>query len=490
MSYIPLQFPPGVYRSGTEYQSKGRYFDANLIRWFEGTMRPMGGWRSRAPSAVTGKARNIITWTANDGDAWIGIGTNTGLYAMSRGGTLTDITPSGFTTGFADATFAGGYGTGLYGVGTYGTPRPDTTTVTAASMWTLDTWGEYLVGVMAYDGKIYEWQLDPMVDAAEIANSPTARAVVVTEERVMMALGADGNPRRVMWSDQEDNTDWTPSSLNQAGDFDLQTSGALLCGKRLRGATLLLTDIDAHVATYAGPPFIYTFQRVGTNCGAASPQAAVVVDGEAYWMGANGFWGFNGYVKPLACEVSDFVFSDINQDQISKVGVFHNSAYGEIWWLYPSASSNEINRYVLWNYREGHWNIGAMVRLSAADRGVLTYPLMMGDDGIVYEHEVGFDYGGATAYATGGPMEIGNGDNVVMCRQLVPDERTAGQVTASFNVRFYPNGPQTSFGPYTMASPTDVRLTGRQIEITYTGVEGEDWRVGVPRLEVVEGGLR
>lgn len=488
---MPLSFPPGVYRNGTEYQSKGRFYDANLVRWFEGTMRPVGGWRPRSASTVTGKGRCIITWTANDGDAWIGIGTNSNLYAMDRGGTLTDITPAGFTPGFADATFAGGYGTGLYGVGTYGTPRADTTTITPASVWTLDTWGEYLVGVMAEDGKIYEWDLNTANDAVQITNSPTARAVVVTSERIMMALGADGNPRRVMWSDQEDNTDWTPSATNQAGDFDLQTSGRLLCGKRLRGVTLLLTDTDAHTATYTGSPFFYSFERIGTNCGGASPQCIAIVDGIAYWMGPNGFWQCNGgYVTPLSCDVSDFVFSNINSDQISKVFAVHNSAFGEVWWFYPSADETEIDRYAAYNYREGHWTIGAMVRLSGADRGVLTYPLMVGDDGVTYEHEVGFEYDGAQPYARTGPMELGEGDNVVMCRRLIPDERTAGQVTASFKVRFYPNAAEQDFGPYTLTSPTDIRFTGRQVEVIYLGAVLDDWRVGVPRLDIVAGGER
>lgn len=487
---IPLSFPPGVYRAGTEYQSKGRYYDANLVRWFEGNLRPVGGWRERSASGVTGKGRALIIWSENLGAVWIAIGTEQGLFAMDRAGTLTDITPSGFTDGDADASFVSGYGTGLYGALTYGTPRPDATTLSPASMWTLDTWGEYLVGCIAADGEIYEWTLDVMTAAAAVANAPTARAIVVTEERFLMALGADGNPRRVQWSDQEDNTEWTAGPTTKAGDFDLQTSGRLMCGRRLRGETLLLTDVDAHTARYSGAPFYYGFQRVGTNCGIASPNAIVAVDGQAFWMGPNGFWSYGGFVERLSCDVADYVFSDINADQISKVHAFHNSAFGEVWWFYPSQSATEIDRYVFWNYRENHWNIGEMVRLSGADRGALAYPLMVGDDGLTYEHEVGFDYGGAIAYARTGPMELGDGDTVVSCRQLIPDERTQGQVTASFKTKFYPNGAESSFGPYTMANPTNIRFTGRQVEVIYTGETDADWRVGIPRIEAVGGGLR
>ena len=45
--YIPLKLPPGIYRNGTQYQSAGRWYDANLVRWYDGTLRPIGGWRKR-----------------------------------------------------------------------------------------------------------------------------------------------------------------------------------------------------------------------------------------------------------------------------------------------------------------------------------------------------------------------------------------------------------------------------------------------------------
>ena len=40
---IKLEIPPGLYKNGTEYQAAGRWTDANLVRWFENTLRPIGG---------------------------------------------------------------------------------------------------------------------------------------------------------------------------------------------------------------------------------------------------------------------------------------------------------------------------------------------------------------------------------------------------------------------------------------------------------------
>ena len=46
MSLIDLNILAGVYRNGTDLQSMGRWRDANLVRWHDGVMRPVGGWRT------------------------------------------------------------------------------------------------------------------------------------------------------------------------------------------------------------------------------------------------------------------------------------------------------------------------------------------------------------------------------------------------------------------------------------------------------------
>jgi hypothetical protein len=493
MALIPLKIPAGVFRNGTEYQSAGRYYDSNLVRWFEGTLRPIGGWRKRSTSQMTGSCRGLITWRDNSADRWIAAGTNSKLYAMNEAGTLKDITPTGFTAGSANAVSKLGYGYSTYGSFAYGVARPDLGSVTPAATWSLDTWGEYLVACSDADGKLYEWQLGfstPTL-AAAITNAPTScAAVMTTAERFVFALGASGNPRKVAWCDQENNTVWTPSTTNQAGDFDLQTVGSLKCGKRVRGLNLLFTDVDVHASSYIGAPYVYSFEKVGSGCGVISSQAVAAIDTAAMWMSRSGFWIYDGYVKPLTSDVGDYVFDNINYTQASKIYAVHNSKYGEITWFYPSSSSNENDSYVTYNYREGHWAIGLMVRTAGTDRGVFSNPLMVSSDGYVYEHEVGFNYDGGSVYAETGPIEVGNGDAVMSVRQVIPDEQTLGEVVVSFKTRMYPTSDESTFGPYTAAQPTDVRFSARQVKVRYTGNVLADWRVGITRLEAVASGQR
>jgi hypothetical protein len=365
--------------------------------------------------------------------------------------------------------------------------------VEPATTWSLDTWGEYLIGCSDSDGKLYEWQLGfstPTL-AAAITNAPTGcQAVMSTAERFVFALGASSNPRLVKWCDQENNTVWTAAATNQAGDFELQTVGALKAGKKVRGINLLFTDVDVHTASYVGLPYVYSFEKAGSGCGLISSQAVAAIDTAAMWMSKSGFWMFDGYVKPLPCDVSDYVYQNLNYNQASKVYAVHNSKFGEIWWFYPSGASNEVDSYVTYNYRENHWNIGSMARTAGTDRGVYLNPLMVSSDGYIYEHEVGYAYDSGVLFAESGPLEIGQGDNVMSVRQVIPDEQTLGEVVVSFKTRNYPTSTESTYGPYSASQPTSVRFSGRLVKVIYTGNVLEDWRVGVSKLDAVAMGKR
>jgi hypothetical protein len=493
MALIPISIPPGVYRSGTELQSAGRWYDVNLVRWTEGAMEPVGGWEVRPISALTGKARSLITWKTNGNIRLMAAGTSSKLYAVTQSNVLVDITPTGFTAGSDNASTGAGYGISTYGGGFYGTPRPDSGSVTPATTWSLDTWGEYLVGCSTSDGKLYEWQLDytTPTKAAVIANAPVnCIGLLVTAERSLFALGASGDARTVAWSDLENNTVWTPSSTNLAGSIKLQTAGRIITAKRVRGQNLILTDIDAHTLTYVGQPFVYQAEIAGRACGAASANCVAVLDNMAVWMGQKGFHVYDGYVKPLPCEVYDYVFNNININQISKVYAVNNSQYNEVWWFYPSAGSNENDSYVSWDYVENHWTIGTLARTAGTDRSVFRNPIMIGTDNYIYDHEVGLNYSGALPYAETGPFQIGQGDQVLYINEMIPDERNQGSVSATFKTRYYPTSEETTYGPYSLTQPTSVRFNGRQIKMRVTTTTPSDWRVGTQRLNAIPGGRR
>jgi len=492
MALIPLKIPAGIYGNGTDLEASNRWRDSSLVRWNDGSLRPIGGWDLRVEDAFAHAPRALIAWKDNDDTSNIAAGTYEKLYYVNQSGAVTDITPTGLTTGDLDATVNISFGGYYFGNGYYGIERPNDGVYQEATTWSLDTWGENLIACSSKDGRLFEWTLTPSTPAAVIANAPTDnKGFIVTEERFLFALGANGNPRKVQWCDREDNTSWTASATNEAGDIELQTTGQIMCGVRMRGRTLILTDNDAHIATYSGPPFVYGFERVGTACGITSRNGLIAIDDGAFWMGAKGFFTFDGDIaREVKCDVLDHVFNDLNYNQISKVYAVHNSQFGEIWWFYPSDGALENDSYVAYDYKEGHWIVGTLARTAGIDRGVFATPMFADATGDLYNHETGYLYDSDKPFAETGPISLANGDNVMKVTSLIPDEKTQGEVKVTFKTRFYPNDTETTHGPYTLTNPTDVRFTGRQIRMRVEGVVVGAWQAGLMRIEARAGGRR
>jgi hypothetical protein len=500
MPLVPFTVPPGIVRAGTEYQSRGRWYDASLVRFFAGTVQPVGGWSKQNPSSITGRPCALFGWRPNAGveARWLAVGTEQKAYAYD-GSTVYDITPTGFTTGDATATSDTGYGGGNYGAGTYGTARTGTVGVSPVDAWHFDAWGENLVGCFTADGRLLEWGLNTANDFAVISNAPTSCVgLVVSAERMLFALGAGGDARKVQWSDQEDNTNWTPGTTTTAGDLLLTTDGKIITAERVRGGILVHTDTDAHLVSYVGTPFFYGVERVGDGCGIVSANAKVATASITAWMSFNGFYVFDGYVRPIPCDVHDYVFSNITKSQISKVAAWHNGEWGEIWWFYPANGASENNRYVVWNYREGHWTIGALARTAGIDRGAWPFPICASPGGDWFQHETGYTNDGAergtSVFLESGPTELVPGERLTWLNQVIHDESdNANRLQLSLLTKFTPEGTETTRGPYQLSAAngyTDVRAQGRAYKVRLEEVSSGAWKLGTLRMDVRAGGKR
>jgi hypothetical protein len=530
--YIPLEFQPGLWKNGTLYQARGRWFDADLMRWSVGGLGPVGGWRTWGFATYpvrtdigggsdTGPGRTSLTWMDNRFRRWLAVGSASKLYVYDDAAALFDITPTGFTAGRINADPNTGYGNSTFGHSSYGDSRPDLGTPVPASIWSLDLWGEDLVGVMPEDGKVYQWDasvgVPTAVIAAQVANSPEyAIANIVTSERIHMVFGGtleadpvetDRDRRRVFWSDSEDNTDWTSTSTNLAGDQVLETKGDLLGAAKVRGQILIFTTDDAHTATFVGLPYAYQFDRVGDNCGPVNINAVAVAGNTAYWMGrsAQGFFKYDGYVTVIPCDVEDYIVTQMNESQASKVVAWHNTLFHEIVWFYPEGIENDS--YVSYNYLEDHWSVGNLSRTSTTSRGIFQLPILFDPEGNPYEHEVGGTYADVdeivrspetivtyktpqVPYVESGPIQLGDGNRILSATSLIPDVTTLGDITTTFYTRLYPTDSDTTHGPYDMAAPTSVRFTGRTVRMKCISESANSWRLGVPRLEMQPGARR
>lgn len=509
MSLITVQLPSGMFKNGTYYDAKNRWADGNRVRWHNNAMRPIGGWQRQQDYAgvdlpslsideTTTVFRDGFSWVGNTGDRYRVWGANDTLTLWNPDDTLDDITPAGFVGSVASPTVNNGYGSWLYGRGTYGSARPiDPTAVGGIWRWDFDTWGEDLIAgpsSPAFRGKLYHYDVSVGSGlAVEIANAPDdISGFVVTDQRIIMSIGSDTEARIVRWCDREDFDDWTPTQLNYAGDYFLQGNGALVDIQKVLDHVLILSETDAHVSRWLGAPLVYGFTRVGDDCGPWNGSVCYVGDRFAMWPGRRTFWMYDGTLRPVNCEVMDYITDTLNPSSIAKAFVLGIPQYNEIWWFYQSKTSlnGDVDTYVSYDYIDNTWSIGKIDRTAGISGEVYTNPSMVDfPDQFIFQHELA-DVIVDDAYAETGPLELGQGEVNKAVRYIYPDTKTNGDVSFTLLGQNMPTDPKYAYGPYAYNNPIPTRAIGRSVSMRIDGGMTPNWKVGLKtRFDVAPMGV-
>jgi len=431
-----------------------------------------------------------------------------------------------------DTTVVGtGWGAGSWSRDDWGSGTSLLVSGTTLRLWSADNFGEDLL-INARDGGIYYWDKTTTPTSRAVALSdlagadsttPTvAKQILVSDnDRHVLVFGCDpqndiGNqdPLLIRFSDQESLTTWAAAATNTAGDLRIGSGSEIICAVETRQQVLVFTDVSVHSMQYLGPPFTFGLQQISENTTIMGPKAAVAVDDNVFWMGLEDFYAYTGQVQKLPCSVKSYVFNDFNDYQAEKVFAALNSAFNEVTWYYPSASSDNIDRYVTYNYVEQVWTYGTMERTAWVDRGIRPYPLAASRDGRLYDHEYGNDDGSTapasaiSAYIESSQMDIGDGENFSFIRRLIPDVTFDGSANPSpsadfiVKVRNFPGSAYSNNSDDTITrsatvpveqftTQVHIRLRGRsfafRIESDQTGVQ---WRLGSPRVDIRTDGRR
>jgi hypothetical protein len=408
--------------------------------------------------------------------------------------------------GACDAQPGFGWGAGVWGAGTWGTPRSVSSTVLEPRIWALDLLGEDLIASVR-KGKIYTWDASAGVGtrAVVLTNAPTINnwMLVSVPQRHVVSLGAEvsgtHDPMLVRWCDAEDFTDWTATATNAAGSFRLGGGSEIVSGKTATREMLIWTDIALHAMRFTGPPYTFRFDEVGTECGLKAPNAKIVLNGIARWMGNEDFFEYRGGAPVIIqCTVRDEVFGDLNLLQKAKIYAGINPAAHEVIWFYPSAESIENDRYVVYNYEERVWYTGTgMPRTAWNEGGVFGFPLAThASNGKMYYHEFGEDDDGQPMqwFIETGDADLDESDYFMFGDDFFPNFKmeNGGSVDISLLLREEPEGDRITVGPKTVLSTDKVislRGRGRQAALRIGGnTLGMSWRMGKPRWRVARDG--
>jgi hypothetical protein len=359
-------------------------------------------------------------------------------------------------------------------------------------------------------GTIYVYDTASGGRSHALLNAPSSvQAMFVTPERFVVALGTATSFLELAWADQNDYTVWSSLATNTAlTGRTLQGGTRFIAGTPVRGGvSLAFTDKVVFALNYSGDNFVYDTPEVADNAAIASQYAVGVLGENAYWMSDSEFWVWNGSVQSLPSDdIREYVFNNINRSYISKCWVWVLRAKKEVWFNYPSASSTEIDSYVIWHTDQQCWSIGTWSTLSGSgartagvDADLFSFPQAADVNGVLYQHEMGNDDNGSAldAYLVFSPIDVSNGDLNVDVMGFIPDfTRLSQQVVLTVNTRLYPQDSNTVSGPYTITStdttPTiDLRTDGKMVGFELeSDILGGDFRFGIPRLNVQPSGAR
>lgn len=407
------------------------------------------------------------------------------------------------------------------------------TATTGLRIWSHDNFGEDLI-LNERNGQVFYWDKTNgvetrAVELSTLSGSPTsvpqrcAQILLSDRDRHVIAFGADGlgatsseakgdtvqDPMLIRFSSQENPIDWYPTDTNTAGDLRIDTGSRIVQAVETRQQIAVLTDSALYAMQFIGPPFTFGINLVSSNITIASPRAAVAVNDIVYWMGNAEFYNYAGAVQRIPCTVRDYVFNDFNVSQMEKVIAGSNVSYGEVWWFYPSANSEENDRYVVFNYQENIWYIGTLTRTAWLDRGVNRLPIATAD-GYLYNHEIGAKADGQamTSYIESGDMDISDGNQFSFISRVIPDlnfrETSVNNTTVNFilNAKNAPGqtSQTTDTDTITKTSSTPVDQYTNQYQTRVRGrsftfkVESTDadvlWRLGIPRVDIRQDGRR
>jgi hypothetical protein len=618
MSFLKLQFRPGINREVTSYADEGGWFDGDKIRFRMGYPESIGGWEKVSPFQFLGTCRALHTWTALDNTNYIGVGTNLKYYVL-RGSDFFDTTPIRATTAAGDVTFAAtdgsstitvtdaahgallndfvtfsgavslggnvvadilnaehqitsiidgntytievsvtanasdsgdggasvvgayqintgldtsivgtGWGADPWGAGGWGSPSSTAISGAQLRLWSHDNYGEDLI-INVRDGGVFYWDESAGLNARAVpltslagANSvPTiAREVLVSDrDRHVLAFGCDDefapgvqDPLLIRFCAQEDITDWETRADNTAGSLRISNGSEIVAAVKTKQQVLVFTDVSLHTVQFVGAPFTFGLSEVSQGVTIAAQNAAVPVNDAVYWMGQSQFYIYNGNAQEIPCTVKEYVFSNLNRSQLNQIVAGHNSEFSEVWWFYPSLASQNIDRYVIYNYEQNIWYYGNLNRTAWIGRGVFGYPIAAAD-GYLYYQEFGINDGsqnppvGINCYVQSNSFDMGEGDKFLSAWRVIPDLtfRTSDGsplVTFTLKTQDFPGGnflqEEANNVVRTATLPIErfttqqyIRLRGRAMAFRVESNQyNTAWRLGASRVDVRLDGRR
>lgn len=477
-------------------------------------------------------------------------GANTFTFSSTTpASSTTSVSGAGYTVqveiepGNAITTSGLGWGTGTWGRDAYGLGATSGGVFLPQRDWWFDNFDNDLV-MNIRNGAPYWWVRgavdDPLtalgVHAITLQDYATGEGfsssavpvqvmqlMVSQQDKHLIAFGAvpfgstsvaDFDPLLIRWADQDTPGDWTPSTTNSAGDLRVSRGSRIVRAIPTRQEILVWTDTNLYTLQFLGTTDVFGLQEYADNISVMSPRSMASAANITYWMGQDKFYAYTGRVETLPCTLRNHVFNNFNTNQADQVVCGTNEQWNEIWWFYPTESSDYNDAYVVYNHLERIWYYGTIARTAWLDTPLRHFPQAANTaggttSGYLYNHEDGLDDDTVAmdSYIQSSDFDLDDGDQFMLTRRIIPDIQFDGSTAASPTVtlqvrpRNFPGGAftsdaadtqsvvETSVGAYT--NQVFVRARARQMALKIRSTQlGVQWQLGAPRLDARVDGKR
>ena len=476
---------------------------------FSGVVGPVNGIPASELNAefqvVTVTGVNSFTITVTTAATSTGSGGGTNITAAFQ-----------INAGVSVVFYGYGWGAGVWGRSGWGSGSI-VPFVARQADWFMDNLDNDLVANVR-EGPIYYWEYDAVFNTRAVLLSslsgatdvPTqAQQILVSQnDKHLLCFGSTPygggsfDPLLIRWANQDEPTNWTPAPTNTAGFLRVSRGSRIIRALPTRQEILVWTDSHLYSLQFTGTTDVFSLQEYADNVSIMSPRACISANNVTYWMGQDKFYAYSGRVETMPCTIRNYVFQDFNYDEAVQVICGTNEQWHEVWWFYPSASSNTNNRYVIYNYLERVWYYGNIARTAWLDSPLRQYPQAVGGS-FVYNHEQGLndDTSAMTSFITTNDFDVGDGENLLLIKRIIPDidfngsTATAPKVVMTMRPRNFPGSNYSNTNEPDVERSTTVpieqyteqifiRARARQMGFK---IQSEDlnvqWQLGAPRLD-------
>jgi hypothetical protein len=453
--------------------------------------------------------------TAPDGNTFT-IAVITPATSSGTGGGTAIVVSFEISVGPVTTTYGYGWGAGSWGALGWGSNAITPITIFQQD-WFIDNFDNDIVANVR-DGAIYYWTYTGAFNTRAVLLSSLAGATDVPTEATQVLVsqndkhllcfgstpfgGGAFDPLLIRWANQDEPTNWTPAPTNSAGFIRVSRGSRIVRALPTRQEILVWTDSHLYTLQFTGTTDVFSLQEYADNISIMSPRACISANNVTYWMGQDKFYAYSGRVETLPCTIRNYVFQDFNYDQIEQVVCGTNEQWHEVWWFYPSSTAQTNDRYVIYNYLERIWYYGNLARTAWLDSPSRRYPQAVGGS-FVYNHEEGLndDTLPMTSFITTNDFDIGDGENLILIKRIIPDIDFNGSTAATPKVvmtmkpRNFPGSNYTNTNEPDVERSTTVpieqyteqifiRARARQMGFKIISEDlGVQWQLGAPRLD-------